>query len=645
MIMRWPALTLSLLLGACSPPPGGYRKDTPAPAPATPPSSEPAPAPAPAGNPLAAMGPLAGMMASKLDQPGPYDPPIQSPDYSASAPHFLTYDLHGAVDDLAATSLFGGGGATELRTLIERLHKAKADTNVKGLVLRFSDPSMSMADAEELRTALLGFRGTGDKRLVCHGDTLQNIGYYVMTACDSIGLQPLGELVLTGPQATPIHLRGLLDRLSITADFVHVGAFKGAAEPLTRREPSEHMVETLTAIVDEMYEAMLTGLQSRGLSRDEAIKAIDAGMFGGQQAIAARLVDKEAPYEVFRDEALAGAPWTRMKLKDSAGPGGFDLEKLQVFIGLLPAKRPTVPHVALVYAVGNIIDGRGAGLIGARQEIAGRTLSAALHNIANDDKITAVVLRVNSGGGSAMASEQIFQALAAVKAKKPVVVSMGSVAASGGYYISANATKIFAQPNTLTGSIGVVGGKMVLGGMLKSVGVDTYAIGKGKHAGMWSSMTPWTTDERAMILAMMEDVYKIFVGHVSTERKKTYDEIHAIAQGRVWTGADARERGLVDELGDLDAALAEARKLAGIDPGVELEVYPPEPTLKDLIASISEASPADMLGQSEITRALAQIRREFGPGAAASVLATLGQAMMLRDEPVLTAMMLPLISE
>lgn len=627
---RLPALTLSLLLGACNPP---EKQDKPEPAP----SSQPAPA-----NPLAAMGPLGAMMASKLDQPGPYDPPIQSPGFSATAPHFLTYDLRGPVDDLAAGGLLGGAGVTELRSLIDRLHKAANDTNVKGLVLRFSDPELAMASAEELRAAIAAFKTSG-KAVHCHADAPQNIGYHVMTACDSIGLQPLGELVLTGPQATPVHLRGLLDRLGVTADVVHVGAFKGAAEPLTRREPSKEMVETLTAIVDEIYEAMITGLGSRGLTREQAIAAIDTGMFSGEAAIAARLIDKQSPYETFRDEAIAGAEWSRMKLKESAGPGGFDMEKLQTFVGLIPPKRPTAPHVALVYAVGNIIDGRGAGIMGARGEIAGRTLSAALTNLANDDKVAAVVLRVNSGGGSAMASEQIFQALAAVKTNKPVVVSMGNVAASGGYYISANATKIFAQPNTLTGSIGVVGGKLVLGSMLKNVGVDTYAIGKGKHAGMWSSMTAWTPEQRALILTMMEDVYKVFVGHVAAERHKTYDEIHAIAQGRVWTGADAKERGLVDELGDLNAALAEARKLAGIAADVELEVYPPEPTLKDFLASFSETSPADMLGQAEVSLALSQIRREFGHGAAASVLAALGQATQLREEPILTATMLPLI--
>jgi protease-4 len=638
MTLRWPALTLSLCLAACGKPASEPQKTDKAAetAPAA------APAPAPAGNPLAAIGPLGAMMASKLDQPGPYDPPHHSAGYAADAPHFLTYELKGPIDDLAAASLFGGSGVTELRPLIERLQKAAADPQVQGLVLRFTDLEADMASAEELRRALVAFKAP-QRKLVCHAENARNIAYYVMTACDSIGVEPLGELALTGPQATPIHLRGLLDRIGVTADFVHVGAFKGAAEPLTRREPSKEMIETLTAIVDGIYEDLLTGLQARGLTRDAAIATIDTGMFSAEAAVAAKLIDKVAPYEAFRDEATGGGQWSRMKLKASDGPGGLDLEKLQVFVGLVPPKRPTVPHIALVYAVGNIIDGRGAGLMGARGEIAGRTLSTALTNIAADDKVAAVVLRVNSGGGSAQASEQIFRAVEALKIKKPVIVSMGRVAASGGYYISTGATRIFAEPNTLTGSIGVVGGKLVYGDMLKSIGVDAYSVKKGKHAGMWSSLTTWTAEERQMFLSMAEDIYKVFVGRVSSSRGKTYDEIHAIAQGRVWTGADAKERGLVDELGDLEAALAAARELAGVEASVELEVYPPEPTLKDLIASLAEASPADLLGRADVALALSQIRAELGHGAASAVLSTLQQALMLRREPILAATMLPLV--
>jgi protease-4 len=635
-LSKWRALPLSVLLGlgACS---VGERGGRPDPTDRAAPSSPPPPA-----SPLAAIGPLGAMMAGKLDQPGPYDAPTQSAGFKAGAPHFLVYDLHGPVDDLAPTGLLGGIGVTELRALVERLQQAAADPQVRGLVLRFSEAEFDMAGAEELRRALVAFKGAGKRALHCHSDGPVNAVYYVMTACDRIGLQPLGEVVLTGPAATPIHVRGLLDRLGVVPDFVHVGAFKGAAEPLTRREPSPEMVATLTAIVEQIHAGLVTGLvEGRGLTPEAAAAAIDTAMFSGEAAVAARLIDEVATWEEFRERGSSGA-WTRMKLKEGSGPGGFDLERLQVFVGLLPPKRPTERHVALVYAVGNIIDGRGGGLVGARREIAGRTLAAAIDNLAADDRVAAIVLRVNSGGGSAQASEQIHRSLAAAKTRKPVVVSMGHLAASGGYYISTGATKIFAEPNTLTGSIGVVGGKLALGGMLERIGVDTHSVAKGKHATMWSSMTPWTDAERAMIRTMMEEVYTVFVGRVAEGRGKTPDEVRAIAEGRVWTGVDARQRGLVDELGDLEAALAEARKLGGVADGVALEVYPPEPTLKDLLESLGQATPADFLGRAEVQAALAQIRAELGHGAAASVLAALQHALQLRETPVLTATLLPL---
>jgi protease-4 len=256
--------------------------------------------------------------------------------------------------------------------------------------------------------------------------------------------------------------------------------------------------------------------------------------------------------------------------------------------GALPIDRPITDHVAVVYAIGDIVDGEGDGVIGARQQIASHTLVAALRALAADDAVKAVVLRIDSGGGSAQASEVIWRAIEALKAKKPVVVSMSDVAASGGYYIASGATKIFALDDTLTGSIGVVGGKLALQGALAKLGVHTFPIGRGKHATLAASLAPWTAEERETIQASMEAVYRVFVGRVAEGRHRTPEQIDAIAQGRVWTGSKAVELGLVDEIGGLDAALAEARRLAKIDPATPLEIYPPAPTLRDVLSGFGQ---------------------------------------------------------
>jgi len=204
--------------------------------------------------------------------------------------------------------------------------------------------------------------------------------------------------------------------------------------------------------------------------------------------------------------------------------------------------------------------------------------------------VKAVVLRIDSGGGSAQASELIWQAVTELKEKKPVIVSMSDVAASGGYYIAANATKIFAQADTLTGSIGVVGGKIAPGAALAKLGVNTFPIGRGKRATMMASLDPWNAEEKAVIQKSMEDVYEVFTGRVAQGRGTKVKDVKAIAQGRVWTGEKALQLGLVDAIGGMDAALAEARTLGKVDASVGLEVYPPSPTLRDFLVSFGGVS-------------------------------------------------------
>ncbi len=530
------------------------------------------------------MPPLAGFFADKLAQPGPYEAPRQSADYAADAPHMIVLELQRPIGELESFSWTGGGAVTTLRSITKKLADAANDEHVTGIVVRTSDLAIGLAHASELRAALIAYKGDGKRTVVCHTERIADAGYHVLTACDRIALAPLGEVMIPGPAATPIHVKGLLDKLGITADFLHVGAFKGAAEPLTREEPSKEMMQTLEAIVERHWTTQRDAIvASRKLSEVDAAARIDRALFVGDEAVRAGLVDEVASWESFL--AAQGKPWIAAKDAKVA-----DFAALQRFIGMLPPERPSGPHVALVYAVGNIVDGSGTGILGAREQIASRTLVPALRAIANDDDVKAVVVRVDSGGGSALASEQIWAAMSELGAKKPVVVSMGSVAASGGYYISAPAKTIFADADTLTGSIGVVGGKVVVRDALASLGIRTYDVHRGARARIWSPVSTWDDAERTAVRELMEQTYATFVDRVAAGRRLSRDQVLALAEGRVWTGADAKERGLVDQLGGLDAALAEAAKQAGLESGGSLSVYPPEPTLRDILTSFGTVS-------------------------------------------------------
>ncbi len=548
-----------------------------------------APEPAPpsdggGGGGMPGLSPLAGMFASKLDEPGPYEAPRQSPDYTDGAKHVAVLELSGSIGELETISLFGGSTVQPLRELTERIAALGKDESVSQVIVRASDLEIDRVHADELRIALLGLKAKG-KPLGCHTERVGDSAYHVLTACDYLAIAPLGEIMITGPSATPVHLKGLLDRVGVVADFLHVGAFKGAAEPLTRAAPSPEMMQTLEAIVEQAYASQLDGIESgRKLSREQAIAMVDRGLFVGGEAVTAKLADEVATWEAYLDAARGAEPWKRVRPPSKMG----DMMALQRFLGMLPPERPSEAHVALVYATGNVVDGAGSGVLGAREEIASRTLVAALRAVAADDKVSAVVLRVDSGGGSALASEQIWQATTELAAKKPLVVSMGSVAASGGYYISVGAKEIFASKDTLTGSIGVVGGKMVLRGTLDMLGVATFDVHRGARAQIWSSTRTWDDSERAAVMGLMESTYATFTGRVAEGRKLEPAAVEKLAQGRVWTGTDAKSRGLVDTLGTLDDALARARELGGIAADVALEVYPPQPTLRDLLAGFGQ---------------------------------------------------------
>ena len=577
-------------------------------------------------------------IASGLAKPGPYEAPEHSAKFDEAKPHWGVLALSGEIVERSALSWSGSRG-TELRTLIDRLRELAADDKLTGVLLRAGELSISQPDAIELRAAIADLRKAG-KTVACHGEAAGNAGYLVLAACDRIALAPLGDVAITGPAARPIHVKPLLDKLGLRADFLHVGAYKGAAEPLTLDAPSKESQETLAAILDRRYQTMVDAIAAgRKLPPATVSALIDTGLFTSEQAKAAGLIDEVAAFEAFRDAQAQSAGWTQLALHgDRADPLAM-MMKLWRFVGAMPADKPAGDHIALVYALGSIVDGEGGGVLGAREQIASHTLVAALRALTADDHVKAVVLRIDSGGGSARASELIWRAVAELKAKKPVIVSMSDVAASGGYYIACGATRIFALDDTLTGSIGVLGGKLAARDGLARLGVNMFPTGRGKHATIQASLGPWTDDERAVIRGMLEDVYRAFVGRVADGRGKPAAEIDKIAQGRVWTGARAKELGLVDEIGGLDAALDAARTLTKLDASVGLEVYPPAPSLRDIVASFGQVQAPFGVDGGALLRAIAIV----DPSVAAATERLVELVLSFRSSMVQAVATIPVI--
>lgn len=632
--MRAGVALMALFAAACDPrlhqhEPPGHAEPEPSKA------DEPEPPARSAPSPFGLLGALQGAR-----EPGPYEEPLRSAAAKDGAPHAAVLELRGNIVELdppfsfSLAFLTGGGEALSLRRITERLVAVASDEKVTALVLRMGDLSLSMASAEELRAALAALK----KPVHCHAETLDNQAMLVASACRTLGVAPSGLVQLNGPSLVPLYFKGLLDLVGVSADYLHIGAFKGAAEPLTRSEPSKEMRQTYSDIVDGAYQRLTEHIAAgRKKTPDEIAKAIDVGLFSGERAKAAGLVDEVATFEAFRDARSPEGAWQRLKWTE--GDGG--MEDLMGLLGLRPPKKMRGPHVAVLYAVGEVVEGHG-GSGGAFSEISSDKLVPALRAAAARDEVKAIVLRIDSPGGSALASELIYHAVREAAAKKPVIASMGSVAASGGYYIASGATTIFAQADTLTGSIGVVGGKLVLGGAMAKLGVTAVEIGRGKRALLSSPLRMWNEDERASLQKLMQDTYDTFKARVGEGRKLDAATVEKHAQGRVFTGAEAKTRGLVDELGSLDDALAAARAAAGAGADLPIDVYPGEPTLLDLLGDLGRARASSSL-EAALAAPLAQLAPLVGARAAFEARSLVHLAAGFEREPVRVVAFLPVL--
>jgi protease-4 len=457
-----------------------------------------------------------------------------------------------------------------LHDLLRRMRAAGRDEEIAGVILRVETPAVGWARAQALRAATARLQARG-KRVACVLNGGTNLGYYIACGADRIVLHPQGQLLIAGLRAEAIFARGLLDKLGVQADFVQAGKYKGAAEGLTRSEPSDAFARAIQSLLDSYFQQFVQDIAAgRDLSEDAVRALLAEGPYTATQARANGLVDDVGHY----DELLASLPQAgrggALVETDYAAdrPGaGASVNVLSLLMGggSGSAPRHKAPAIAVLYAVGPIVADGTAGTGLADQVVDASSMRKTIRELSADEAIVAVVLRVDSPGGSARASDLIWRELRLLDGEKPVIASFSDTAASGGYYIGAGARRIYANPGTLTGSIGVFGGKLVLSELFGKLGLEVATFEAGKGGGLYSSFQELGPEGRARFQKLIDGTYRTFLERVaSTRPDMNTDAVHQVAQGRVWTGRQAHERGLVDELGDLNAAIRRAKTEAGL---------------------------------------------------------------------------------
>jgi protease IV len=515
-------------------------------------------------------------------------------------------------------TLFGDLG-TDLRKTIARLDQAAGDDKIAGVILEIRSSSLARGKLNELREAIGRVRASG-KKVYAQMESAVGAQYLLASACDEIVMPEAGIILIPGIHAEFGYYKDLLEKIGIEADMMHMGDYKGAAEPLTRRSMSEPVKKNMTALVDDLFDQMVTQIATdRNLQVDEVRALIDKGLLVATEAQKAGLIDRVAYPDTFRkeltkqydaDKLAYVLNYAKQKVDtDFSGPMGM-MKLFQILLGGEGGGSSSKgPKIAVVYAVGPIMPGKSESGAFTAQTMGSDTIVEALEKADKDENVKAIVLRVDSPGGSALASDLIWRATQAID--KPIVASMGDVAGSGGYYISMGADRIVAEPGTITGSIGVVGGKLDLGGLYDKIGITTDVISRGKNSGIFSSTTKFSDSEREAFISMMQDIYHQFTSKAAEGRHMPLEKLEGLAGGQVYSGRVAKRIGLVDELGTLKDAIRLAKQLAGLDPEekAELKILPEPQNPFDEILGLDtddEKEVSLMLGLKHIAPELAE---------------------------------------
>lgn len=500
--------------------------------------------------------------------------------------NFMELRLSGEIVEENSRVGFFGKTKPTLMELLDLIRRAKDDKSVRGLVLRIESLDCGISKVQEIREAILDFKASG-KRVIAFMEMGENKEYYLATAADKIVLLPTGYLMLNGLEAEVTFIKGTLEKLGIVADLEHIGDYKSASDLLTRTSMSPAHREVVNSLLDDLYDQITQGIaQQRGWTQEQVKSKIDSGPFTASEAKQAQLVDTLLFYDQVYDLIKQ---IDRVKPKLLAHPS-YQNRHYYRYSWAIP------PKIAVIFATGMIGSGESGKNMLLGDYMGSETIAGAIRKAREDRSIKAIVFRVDSPGGSGIASDVILREAIRTKGVKPFIVSMSDVAGSGGYWISCAGDSIISMPGTYTGSIGVISGKFSFQGLYEKIGLNIETVKRGKNADIYSTTRQFTDQEREVIKRQINESYSDFVNKVASERKMTEAQVDSIGRGRVWTGRQAQKNGLVDLLGGLNLAIAIAEKKAGLLEGAEVEIVtlPERKFSFDLGAGLMSSSSPDL---------------------------------------------------
>jgi protease-4 len=541
--------------------------------------------------------------------------------------------------------LFGdGGNSVTLHELLDRLHKVRDDASVNAVLITMSaDFGCNLAQAEEVRDALAEITRAGKKTYV-YADGYDTDTYTLASGAGTICMLPGGDMEMPGVGLEAMFAKGLLDKIGVQADYVQIGEYKGADEEFTRTDASEQLRGELNKLTDSLYSEIVAGISTaRHLTEEQVKDDIDQAILTAQGAKDRGLIDVLVDEDGLRpmlQKDLAGEP-NLIADYGAAKRDDIDLSSPFAFFSLLTKheEAPQGPAVALIYAEGVIADGSGGNGLFSDSGVASDEMRKAFRIASRDDDVKAVVIRIDSPGGSALASEAMWQAVRRLAEKKPVVISVGTMAASGGYYLACAGDEIYADPAAIVGSIGVVGGKFVYHDLFDKLGLHTEVFDRGTNADLFSSNQPFTDRQRKMVTAWMTQTYQQFTQRVMTTRKGKIKDIDAVARGRVFCAEQAKDLGMVDKIGGLEDAIAGAAADAGLPKtGYDVRVIPAPKTLGDILTGGGADSAFPYSPKAQGAVAADSILNVLGRPEHAAILEELQTLQLLQERPVILTM-------